>query len=270
MNKEYGDGVAPVSVVIPVYNSAATLERALSSVACQSMLPLEVIIVDDASSDDSVETAKRLAGDLPSLAIRVIALERNRGPASARNRGWEEAAGSYIAFLDADDAWHPDKICLQYRWMRKNPQCVVSGHRCREIKDVDDFAPVSEPLRAERLSPWQFLLANRFSTPSVMLKRELLYRFSEGKHFAEDYLLWLQISLDGLPVYRLRHPLAAVFKSVYGEDGLSGHLWEMEKGELAALLQLRRETRLSLMMWGVFSLISLLKYGKRVAARRLR
>src|SRR5574340_1082572 len=119
------DERAPVSVVIPCYCCSETIGRALVSIASQTMLPQEVILVEDASPDggETLGKLRHLAGEYgETFIVKVIALKENCGAGSARNRGWEAAGQPYIAFLDADDAWHPKKIELQYSWMCEHPE----------------------------------------------------------------------------------------------------------------------------------------------------
>lgn len=97
-----------ISVVIPAYNSAKTIERALISIAAQTVRPVEVIIIDDGSTDSTAETVMELAAHLPLLIIMLR--QPNGGAAAARQTGSEACAGDYIAYLDADDWWPADKL----------------------------------------------------------------------------------------------------------------------------------------------------------------
>lgn len=261
-----------MSVIIPCHNCAATLERAIRSVVVQTVRPAEVILIDDASVDDSRRTIEIVQSRYGNEWIRSICLETNCGPGVARNTGWEVATQPYIAFLDADDAWHPRKIEIQYGWMEAHQEVGLSGHACpvhtHGVSMVDDVAP-----RARSLHVVQFLISNRFSTPTVMLRRDLPYRFEGGKRFAEDYLLWLQIILDRVPITYLDAPLAVIFKRAYGDAGLSARLWEMEKGELAVFWTLAKERRLAMPVALACMGYSILKYMRRVlivALRQLR
>ena len=253
--------IAPVSVVIPCFRCAATIGRALESVLAQTRRPAEIILVDDASDDGARDAAARLAPEL-----RIIALPRNAGPASARNAGWEAATQDYVAFLDADDAWHPRKLELQLGWMQAHPEVVLTGHGVvfQEIA----FQPEIE--RANPVNATQLLLANRFSTPTVVLRRNLLQRFAEGKRHSEDYLLWLEIVLAGGTAYYLDAPLALLFKPAYGAGGLSGQLWAHEAGELDAIARLRRGGQLGLASAAAAGAWSCLKFGRRLLLSALR
>ena len=116
-----------VSVIIPAYNSANTIIRALQSVAAQTLAPLEIIVVDDASTDTTHDLVTTFASS-SSIPVRVVTQTINSGPSAARNAGWDRAIGDYIAFLDADDQWHPRKIELQYPIMQTQPEVTMSCH----------------------------------------------------------------------------------------------------------------------------------------------
>lgn len=106
-----------VTVVMPVYNSASTISAAVWSVLEQTHSNLEIIVVDDGSTD---ETLKAIAA-IPDQRIRVIPLGDNRGPSAARNEGIAAASGDLIAFLDADDLWLPEKLAMQVDLFARNP-----------------------------------------------------------------------------------------------------------------------------------------------------
>src|SRR5438309_8195778 len=110
---------APVSVIIPCYRCAATIERAMLSVAEQSVRPAEAILIDDASGDNTFAVMEKIRNKYGDW-IRIVALPMNQGAAAARNAGWHAATQPYIAFLDADDAWHPRKIEIQYGYMQQH------------------------------------------------------------------------------------------------------------------------------------------------------
>ncbi len=110
-----------VSIVIPTYNQPFFLREALDSVFAQTFKDYEIIVVNDGSTDDTAEQLKQYAN-----RIRVITQD-NQGIGRARNRGMDEAAGRYIAFLDHDDLWHPQKLEIQVAYMREHPECVGSS-----------------------------------------------------------------------------------------------------------------------------------------------
>jgi len=132
--KDVGNYVsAPVSVILPCYRCSKTIVRAIESVVKQTLLPKELILIDDASDDGITikilhEQAAKYA-DI--LIVKIIALDQNKGAAAARNIGWGLSTQPYIALLDADDAWHSRKIEIQFNFMERNPNVVLCGHNAK-------------------------------------------------------------------------------------------------------------------------------------------
>lgn len=109
-----------VSIIVPVYNAAEFLEETVQSVRNQTYEKWELLLVDDCSTDQSRSLIERFAGE--DGRIRPVLQEKNRGAAQARNRGIREAAGRYIAFLDADDLWKPEKLEKELLFREKKTQ----------------------------------------------------------------------------------------------------------------------------------------------------
>jgi glycosyltransferase involved in cell wall biosynthesis len=107
-----------ISCIVPVFNGAAFLEETLASVLAQDHDPIEVIVVDDGSVDGSPDLAARRS------SVRVVR-QATRGPSAARNRGIKEARGDFLAFLDQDDLWHPEKLSRQMARLRSRPEVLV-------------------------------------------------------------------------------------------------------------------------------------------------
>ena len=103
-----------ISVVIPCYNSAATINRALSSVCAQTIKPRELILVDDASSDNTLELLRSFSNTEHEFSVIVIKNDLNLGPGLSRNKAWDYANGDWISFLDSDDAWTRNKLEVQF------------------------------------------------------------------------------------------------------------------------------------------------------------
>jgi glycosyltransferase involved in cell wall biosynthesis len=265
--------IAEVSVIIPCYKCSQSIGRAVASVAAQTLPPREVILVDDCSEDETLNVLYGLQAAYPTDWIQVIAGVENCGPGTARNVGWEAARQPYVAFLDADDSWHPQKIEVQYGWMRAHPEVALSGHACRVIKKGKSLKKSDEivhPSSFESVSKYTLLLSNRFPTPSVMLRRSLPHRFCPGKRQSEDFLLWCQIFLDGHPCYRSAAPLCELHKAHYGSGGLSGDLWAMEKGEWDTYMRLHRSGHIGGMLAASLCVISFIKYLRRLVLDVLR
>lgn len=263
------NAMAPVSVVVPCYRCLATLERAVSSVLQQTQRPAELILVDDASCDGTWELLQTLQARHGEW-VKTVALPANAGAASARNAGWDLAKQPYIAFLDADDAWHSKKIEIQYGYMQQHPDVALSGHLCRQLPGGTTNNPAWEfALEGVQTITWsRLLLRHQFVTPSVMLKREIGMRFAEGMRHMEDHRLWLEIVGAPLRAVKLQVELVAVYKPVYGASGLSANMWGMEKAELANYRYFYGRGKLSLPQLLLLQCYSLVKFVRRLVIVR--
>jgi glycosyltransferase involved in cell wall biosynthesis len=257
-----------VTVIVPCFCCAKTLARAIASVAEQTTLPQQVILVDDGSLDEGKTLAQMQ--DLQNiyaghLNIEITSLIQNQGVASARNAGWKNATQPYIAFLDADDAWHPRKLEIQFALMSSRAEIALSGHRHRVLRpDMKAFWEVGEYL-PQRLNKLLVLLSNPFITPSVMIRTDVPFRFEEGKRHMEDHLLWMEIVSAGASVVLLEADLAATYKRPFVESGLSADLWSMELAELDNYRSLSRKNKITGVACSALMFFSLLKYFRRVA-----
>lgn len=257
---------APVSVVIPCFRCSATIDRAVESVFHQTLRPYEVILVDDCSGDQTVEKLNEVKVRYPSGWVQVVTLEINAGPGTARNKGWDVSDQEYIAFLDSDDSWHPRKIELQYSWMKAHPAVMLTGHKCLVVSENEKIdlirkdPPFNEP---KEINLRKLLLSNYFKTPSVILKRNINFRMIEGKRYSEDYHAWLNIVSSGGAAYFFDSPLAFLYKSEYGDGGLSGNLWRLERGELDTYWRIYKDKRIKALTFFFASSLSLAKYVRR-------
>lgn len=263
MNKNHKQ-VVSVSVVIPCYNCENSIRRAVNSIVQQTWLPKEVILVNDASTDKTANVIKSLQQEHEVSWIKIATLDLNSGPSAARNEGINQSISEYIAFLDADDSWHPQKLELQYFWMQAHPEVVITGHKigryekesCQLIK-IDDVS-------FKKITKLGILHSNPFSTPTVMMQSGIPVRFDPSQDYAEDYLLWLNIFFSFDSVYRLEHELAYMHKGAYGQGGLSSNLFAMEKGELTTYLKLYKCKNIFFLQYVYLLVFSLTKFVRRV------
>lgn len=188
-----------LSVVIPAHNAARTIERALRSVLVQEILPPEIIVVDDGSSDGTAD----LAAAFGNGAVRVLRLEQCGGAANARNRGIDAGRGELIAFLDADDEWCPGKLVRQIALLQANPAMdfVSCGSRliAPDGSDCGNLYPGRPPAWGRQA--WRVLLAYNFiATPSVVVRRQALAAagpFNTTLKVGEDQDMWIRLAVAG-------------------------------------------------------------------------
>jgi glycosyltransferase involved in cell wall biosynthesis len=194
----------------------------------------------------------------------LVLLDKNIGAASARNAGWDKALGDFVAFLDADDSWHPRKIEVQYQFMTARPDVVVSGHGHVQVDEVPVPVPL-DVLAFHPISALYVLLKNPFITPSFMVRRDLSFRFLAGRRYMEDHYFLMQVSVAGLGIAKTNLPLAFIYKNIFGDAGLSANLWGMQRSELENYALLRHERRISLIAVLFLKGYSWLKFFRRVA-----
>lgn len=259
-------GDVGVSVVIPHFEAAHSLERALDSVAQQTRRPAEVFVVDDASSAPARAATERVVARFRGLPCRLEVLPTNGGPGAARNRGWELATQPLVAFLDADDWWLPEKIERQSSVVLSSGLDAISHPMiCLGSRTETAVSDPGEDAAWTRLGTRQWLTRNRFSTSGVMVRREVDERFRAGMRFSEDYDLWLRIAFGGWATGVMHESLGVRPDLPYRGTGLSSNLRAMEAGEIKALLALRRSGLIRLPTAGAAIGLSLAKFAVRIA-----
>lgn len=176
-----------VTVIIPTYNRRDRVMRAVRSALAQRLPPHEIVVVDDGSNDGTAEAIAGVAESQPS--VRYL-LQRNAGPAAARNRGMEVATGDWLAFLDSDDEWTPDKLRNAAHLVAESPD-IEFVHSNRSHLMPDGSVVGGWRYAAENLADKQFLMRGfTLKTTTVMLKRSLAQSvggFREDLRTCEDY-----------------------------------------------------------------------------------
>lgn len=183
-----------VSVIMPAYNTERYIEAAVRSVMAQTVTDWELLVLDDCSVDSTCAIAGRLAAEDPR--IRLLRGGQNSGVAAVRNWGLTQCRGAYIAFLDSDDLWHPDKLERQLRLMES-----TGADLCYSAYAIINGAGerVGQPYLVPGRVDFEALLReNVIGCSTVVLRRQTAgnYRFCTD-FYHEDYILWLQLLRDG-------------------------------------------------------------------------
>ncbi|RYD80203.1 MAG: glycosyltransferase [Verrucomicrobiaceae bacterium] len=197
-----------VSVIMPCFNHGRFLAESVKAVLNQTEEAIELIVVDDHSSDDSNERLKALACEDPRMI--VVRHERNRGASSSRNDGLRLARGEFVAFCDADDVWEPEKVAAQLALLTDHPEydltysdaVIIDEHgRADGQRFSDIFTPPRQP--SGKLFN-DLYLRNFINMQTVMVRRACMagrLLFDERIRWVEDWWLWIQLSRQSAFLY---------------------------------------------------------------------
>lgn len=194
MNMNTHEQTPVVSVIMPAYNASRFLAEAIGSVANQSEENWELLVIDDCSADDSFDIAQRYAAR--DSRIQVLRNHVNLGVAKTRNRGVELAKGKYVAFLDSDDVWHPEKLERQLKKMRDTGAGIcycsyriigAAGDKIRADYHVPETARLEDILKE-----------NYIQCSAMLIRADIVKRFFfNTEFFHEDYILGLDMLSAG-------------------------------------------------------------------------
>ena len=204
-----------VSVIIPTYNRAWSLKKAIDSVLEQDYKNFELIVVDDGSTDDTEALVSEYA-----KSVKFVQ-QPNSGVSAARNKGIQISSGSLISFLDSDDYWEPKKLSTQVEFFNANPDALICQTEETWIRNGKRVNPKQ---KHKKQSGMIFIpsLALCLVSPSAVMMRKILFAkvdvFDESLPACEDYDLWLRISCR-YPVHLIDTPL--IVKTGGHEDQLS-------------------------------------------------
>lgn len=228
-----------ISVIIPVYNGERYFARTIESVLAQTYSAMEIVVVDDGSRDSSQDVVARY---LNHTNVRLITQE-NAGVAAARNTGIRAATGDYIALLDQDDLWLPDKLACQVEYLDKHPEIALVHSNIHFIGEAGERIPDPEwawvaPTYGQVLP--ELVQWNRICTCTVLLRKSVLEQvglFRQELAPADDWDLWLQVAA--------RHPIGfvdavtACYRLHQGNE--SRNLLKMQEAEIQVVETFVRE-----------------------------
>lgn len=221
-----------VSVVMPVYNAARFLAQAIESVLGQTYRELELIMVDDCSSDDSMQIMRSY--ERQDTRIRIITNAVNCGAAGSRNEGIRAATGRYIALLDSDDYWAIDKLEKQVRLLQETGAEIAYG----SVELVDARGRKLKPFMVPASTDYKEMLVRcYFICSAVVIDAELLKKhLFRTDYYHEDVLLWME--LLALPVKAAGEPsVLAYYRLIPGSRSnnklfAAKHRWKIYRGAL--------------------------------------
>ena len=192
-----------VSVIIPTYNRGWIIKEAIDSILAQDYTEFELIVVDDGSTDHTSDVLDSYGDD-----IKVL-FQKNKGVSAARNRGIAEASGKFIAFLDSDDLWLPQKLTVQIEFFNQTPDALICQTEEVWIRNGLRVNPKKRHKKPSGMIFNPSLELCLVSPSAVMIQRSLFGRvgkFDETLPACEDYDLWLRISCR-FPVHLIDTPL---------------------------------------------------------------
>jgi teichuronic acid biosynthesis glycosyltransferase TuaG len=221
-------GQGDISVVIPYYNRERYIDQAVQSVLAQALKPLEVIIVNDCSRESSRRYLDRYA-----RTCRIVDLEHNVGLAEARNQGIRCAQGRFVAFLDDDDVWLPEKLEVQRRYMDEHPECAAVHtaawafflDSADQLWSRDWPAPIT---LAQALTNDYCVLI-----PTTLIRSEVVRAvggFDSGFRECEDRDFVIRCCAAGYRIESISQPLARIRRE--GHESLTHNRWRMYRTDL--------------------------------------
>jgi len=223
------DDPGKISVIIPTYNRENSLERAIESVLTQTYHNFELIIIDDGSTDNTSRIIKKYKKKIPYF------YQLHSGVSSARNLGLEKSEGTWVAFLDSDDYWLPQKLARQMQCLSENPQWLVMQTDEKWIRNGSFVNPMN---KHRKYSGWIFpqCLPLCIVSPSAVIIHQKVFNdvgvFDESLPVCEDYDLWLRIALK----YEIGLlPEKLIVKTGGHADQLSRKYWGMDRYRVLAL-----------------------------------
>lgn len=198
------------SVVIPTYNAAGTIRQTLKTVCAQFFKSFEIILVDDGSEDQTTQLVEEMLAYV-DIKHKIIKLPITKGVSNARNIGIKESQGQYIAFLDSDDTWMPEKLEVQFKFIEKTKaRWLFSNY---SVMDTD-YNKISVREREAGIYDYKKMISNGnpVGLLTVAIQRSILEKnlFYNVPH--EDYELWLRLARKGVKAHLIDRNLAGYMK----------------------------------------------------------
>ena len=243
------------SIIIPCYNAEVTITKTLASCLNQTFTDYEIIIIDDCSTDNTINLIKEINSD----NIKTYKLSSNKGPSYARNYGWEKATGDYICFLDSDDIWYYKKLEIIANILATNKiHFLAHGF---SVKDFN-FEQINKNKKntLKKINYKSLLLLNKAITPCVVIQnKNIKERFDESMKYCEDHDLWVRIAIK-YDLYYLPIKLTTLNRPILQPGGLSSSRLKMRIGEIKVFFNISKLKKWIILFLPILILYSLFKY----------
>ncbi|ARD44562.1 glycosyltransferase family 2 protein [Colwellia sp. PAMC 21821] len=206
-----------ISVVIPFYHAEEFFEEAYNSIKAQTLLPLEIIVVIDGCGAKAENFLSKFED------LKVISLEQNGGPAKARNTGVKSAKGDYIAFMDADDKWEPEKLELQLEFLQNNPEFSSCHTAIKTFIGQEVIATFDN--KPTKLTIEDLLVSSHVVPTSWLIKKsafEKVNGFDTNIQCSEDHDITLRLVIAEEHIGFLKAPLAFLRREGHGNISSNG------------------------------------------------
>mgnify|MGYP004626126351 CR=1 FL=1 len=193
-----------ISIIMAAYNAENTIGQAITSVIQQTYTDFELIIINDCSTDRTVDVINEFIKK--DTRIRLINNSKNMGVSYTRKHGLDEAKGSWIAILDSDDLWLPEKLAKQVEFQKKtNADLLYTGSGFMNVDGKQINWKLNVP---EVITYRQLLKQNILSNSSALVRKDLYEKYyAVGDDMHEDFAIWLQILRNGIKAYGINEPL---------------------------------------------------------------
>tara|TARA_X000000950_G_scaffold36548_1_gene39049 strand:- start:6624 stop:7370 length:747 start_codon:yes stop_codon:yes gene_type:complete len=190
-----------VSVIMAAYNSEKTIKKSIESIINQTYSNFELIIIDDASTDNTLDIIYNFTNT--NSAIKIIINQNNLGVAESRNKGIKMSNGKYIAFCDSDDTWLPSKLEKQINILSHKYDIV-----CSDYYQIDKNENIIKLINGPKIISYNKMLkSNLIPNSSAIYNTKIVGKFYQKKVGHEDYLMWITITKSLGTVYRIQEPL---------------------------------------------------------------
>ena len=269
-----------LTVIIPIYNNENILENLQNKILFLSKNYIQIIIIDDFSQDKTYSELNNFVKRNNLINVEIYKNSKNMGPSYSRNIGLKKATADYIAFLDSDDDWHPQKINIQIKMMKKFDSKISGTQhkviRLEELHDEQSIDYQNIETAPYSIIKWpKILFVSPYATPSVIIHKSLKeYLFDETIRYSEDYNLWKRITYKYKAI-KILLPLTYTFKHDYISEtnSLSSNLRKMQLGVEKSFRQLiisKEITFLDKLFLFCGLYFSKVKYLRRLLIRKIK